>query len=122
MSAAKKLIYKCIGCGVPTSELHEIIPGHGRRKICIEYGLQVPVCRGCHDTCHGKKTGKLNRINRGMSSVSVEDVETRLCAIVSLDYVSTRRAVWTSDLATLREIEMKMRPWLKSQEVWYNAD
>jgi len=44
----------CVFCGCPAVELHEIIGGRSakrgtsKRDICIQYDLQVPICRRCH--------------------------------------------------------------------------
>jgi hypothetical protein len=114
----KKLkTYRCIGCEAWTSELHEIIPGNGRRDICIKYSIQVPVCRHCHETAHGKINGRMNRINDGRTSINPKDAEKRLCELVGVDYYTVKKAVWTSDIAELKQLESEFIPWLKGREL-----
>jgi hypothetical protein len=48
--------YYCAGCKGVTNVLHEIFPGDGRRRICIDYNIQVPLCQVCHAAAGGVYT------------------------------------------------------------------
>lgn len=45
----------CAVCDMQATELHEIMggktgkKGNSKRDICIEYDLQLPLCRKCHN-------------------------------------------------------------------------
>lgn len=47
--------YRCAVCSRKADELHEVIFGNGNRLICINYNIQVPLCRCCHFVSHGRK-------------------------------------------------------------------
>ena len=46
-SILTKDLKRCYICGDPKSDLHEIF-GAGNRKISMEQGFVIPVCRKCH--------------------------------------------------------------------------
>lgn len=47
--------YKCIMCGKPTREVHEIVPiSHGKKSLAGKN--RVPLCRGCHGWAHNVGT------------------------------------------------------------------
>ena len=114
---AEKKKYRCIGCEAWTETLHEIIHGHGRRELCVEYMIQVPVCIHCHNTAHGKINGRMNRINDGHSCVNTPYVQRKLCDLVGVDFYVLKPAVWNSYHKTLEELEIVFREFLKGREV-----
>lgn len=42
------MMYKCLFCNSPTNTFHEIWYGIANRKICLKYGLKVPLCYNHH--------------------------------------------------------------------------
>ena len=100
-----KKLYRCALCGWKrlqkkekknlngkyTTTLHEIISGHGRRKLSIKYKVQIPLCIYCHIRVH-KNTKKWNPI---------------LCEIIGFDYDDLRLAFNTRDYKWLEETTKK---------------
>ena len=52
--ANPRILYRCAGCGTHTTTLHELVPGHGNRKICEHYNVQLPLCPYCHLAAHNR--------------------------------------------------------------------
>ncbi len=46
----------CLICGKPKDHTHHLISGRGRRPLCDEDNLTVPLCWKCHDEIHLNNT------------------------------------------------------------------
>lgn len=47
---------KCYICSSPDVQIHECIPGNGKRDLCKSLGLTVALCQIHHDEAHRNKT------------------------------------------------------------------
>lgn len=43
--------YRCYECGDKATEWHHALHG-ADKKLSEEYGLMIPLCRGCHEKVH----------------------------------------------------------------------
>ena len=48
--------FYCAICQDICDSLHELVPGRGNRKVCIEYNIQLPLCVVCNSVqmVHGQ--------------------------------------------------------------------
>ena len=46
---------RCYICSGPPDDIHECIPGNGKRDLCKSLGLCVSLCRKHHDEAHRNK-------------------------------------------------------------------
>jgi hypothetical protein len=67
--------------------LHEVFPGNGRRIICIEYNIQIPVCLKCHNVCHGHTVPEHYCRLNGWSQ---QEIQMRYCQEAGIDYDKVR--------------------------------
>jgi hypothetical protein len=84
-------MYRCCACDFRhAAEMHEPIPGWGKRQVCIDYKIQVPLCRTCHSLAHGKPVSDLSPF-KGRTQ---KEIAIMLCEnILGIDYYMTLRAV-----------------------------
>jgi len=87
MKNEHKTSWGCVLCGTPTSILHEIFPGMGRKSICIKYNLQVPLCTKCHNMAHGRIR------NEQVGDNQQEYYKMLFCNILQLGYYRTFQGV-----------------------------
>jgi len=96
MKNNNKTVYECAECRGGARKLHEIIYGHGNRKICEEYNIQVPLCEICHGAAHDKWTPHGNSplyrfrkadINSKKITLDVKRIARHLCeSYLKLNY------------------------------------
>ena len=80
---------KCIVCGRPASEMHEIFYGRGVRQLSIDYGYQVPLCRCCHQSAHLQSlgAGRWSPLQEFLHMVRpLKRIQRHLCRKAGLDY------------------------------------
>ena len=46
------------GCYNRACETHEIFYGRGKKYISVKHGLQLNICRDCHENAHLRRSGK----------------------------------------------------------------
>lgn len=66
-------------CNNRAVNVHEIIPGHQRRDVCIYLNLQVKICAICHAESHHAKT--------------MADMYTLWCDVLKIDPEETKAKV-----------------------------
>ena len=88
----KNTIFRCILCTHHTTILHEVFPGRGNRKPCIEYNVQVPLCPECHTKAHA--TYSPNHEKRA------DDYAKDFCEYLGVDYWSAYRAIHQKSFRT----------------------
>ena len=108
--------YYCSGCKAVTATLHEIFPGNGRRGICIQYNIQVPLCQVCHDAAHGKYTphgfSPLHRYRKTHKSrllvLDQDAIQEHFCNdILEINYYLTKRAINSRFCRSYIEVEQE---------------
>jgi hypothetical protein len=86
-------LFNCVISKMPTDKLHELVPGGGNRKVCIDYNIQVPIIPDLHDTSHGKGVKDKMRMDYKEQELSQEQMYILFCEIMEIDPVKTRRGV-----------------------------
>ncbi|KKL65481.1 hypothetical protein LCGC14_2154590 [marine sediment metagenome] len=92
---------ECIICGTPAVDKHEIFFGHLFRKLSIQYGFQVLVCRRHHDTAHGKRHHKKYQLFDELDKRAIQKV---FCDTIGIDYQQTLLAMNQRNKQKLAEI------------------
>jgi len=91
-----KQAYRCCFTRQPTTELHHVFFGRGKRKVCDKFMIKVPVIPIIHDFAHGRSLQGLHLVDRFFDRAVTRDgiqdmMAKRFCKEIGIDYDETNR-------------------------------